>query len=78
MALPVERDGLGQLLDEEWPLWSGPDEAHVAAQHVPELRYFVEARQTDDAADARDPVVLVAGPDGRAARSASVRIERNL
>ena len=34
-----------------------PDERHVAAQHVPELRQLVEARLAQEASDRRDPRV---------------------
>lgn len=44
------------------------NEAHVAAQHVDELREFVELPQAQDAADAGDFRVMQRG-DGRAARA---------
>ena len=47
-----------------------PDERHVAAQHVPELRQLVQARAAQEAAHARDAVVL-GELEQRAARSCS-------
>src|SRR5262245_8058505 len=46
----VKRNLAGELLDEEWTLGPGPDEAHLAAEHVPELGQLVEARQPDEPA----------------------------
>src|SRR5437764_12708075 len=67
VALLVERNLLRQLLDEERAFRTRPDEAHVAADDVPQLRQLVEAGLADEAADAGDAVVAVAGPDRRAA-----------
>src|SRR5688572_16711824 len=43
VALVVVGDDAAELLDEVWPLRPRPDEAHLAAQHVEELRQLVEA-----------------------------------
>src|SRR5690606_3090477 len=51
VAAAVERDGLDVLLDEVGPLGAGPDEAHVAAEDVPELGDLVEAEAAQEAAD---------------------------
>ena len=51
-ALPVLRDLLAQLLEEGGPDRPRPDDAHVAAQHVPELGQLVEMREAQDPADA--------------------------
>ena len=45
-------------LDELDLLRPRADEAHVAAEHVPELRQLVEARAPQEAADARHPRVV--------------------
>ena len=41
-ALPVLRDLAGELLEEGRPDRARPDDGHVAAQDVPELRHLVE------------------------------------
>src|SRR4051812_491931 len=51
-ALPVGRQLRRQLLEEARPDRPRPDEAHVAAQHVPELRQLVELRCAQAAAEA--------------------------
>ena len=62
VALAVERNLLGQLLDELRPLGPRADEAHVADQHVPQLRQLVEPRAAQEAADRRDAVVVLPRP----------------
>ena len=47
--------------DEVWILRSRPDEAHLAAEHVPELRQLVELRPGEESTDAREAWVDVAG-----------------
>lgn len=37
-----------------------PDNAHVAAQNVQQLRQFVDAGLADEAADASDPIIILA------------------
>ena len=44
-----------EIADEER---SRPDEAHVAAEHVPELGQFIEAEAADDLADAGEAVLV--------------------
>ena len=52
----------GELLDEVGPLGARADQAHVAAEHVEELRQFVDAQQPDDVAHPGDPAVVGRGP----------------
>ena len=47
-----------ELLHELRPLRPRADEAHVAAQHVEDLRQLVDAHLADEAADARDAIVV--------------------
>src|SRR5207248_6723039 len=51
MALRIERDGASERLDEYRPLGPRTDEAHLAEEHVQELRQLVDAQPPDDAAD---------------------------
>src|SRR5690606_9196687 len=37
-----------ELIDEHRPLRARPNEAHVASEHVPELRQLVETRLSQD------------------------------
>src|SRR6185437_1709467 len=62
MTLAMEGDRLGELVDEERTLWPRPDEAHIAAQHVEELRQLVDTEFTDDVADAGDAGIAIRGP----------------
>ena len=48
--LPVLRDLLAELLEEGGPDRARADDAHVAAQHVPELRQLVEVGEAQHAA----------------------------
>src|SRR4029079_10407627 len=66
LALFIERNLLGELVDEKRPFRPRPDETHIAAQDVPQLRKLVETCLTDETADACHPTVLRACPDGRA------------
>jgi hypothetical protein len=52
---------LAVMGDEVGGLRPRADEAHVAAQHVQELRQLVELRAREEGADAREAVVLVRG-----------------
>src|SRR4029078_3550215 len=63
VPLLIERNGLGRYGNKEWPPRPRADKTHVASQHVPELGQLVEARQADETADARDPLVAITGPD---------------
>ena len=45
------------------PLGSRADERHVAPQHVPELRQFIDARPAEQAAHRRASRVVVSRPD---------------
>ena len=51
--LPVLRDLLAQLLEERRPDRPRPDDAHVAAHDVPQLRQLVQVREAQHAAEAR-------------------------
>ena len=51
MAPPLCRRVKGQILHEQG---AGTHQAHVAAQHVPELRQLVEARRPEELAETRD------------------------
>src|SRR5262245_27606835 len=57
-ALLEKRHLLLELLDEDGALRARADHAHLALEHVPELRQLVEARLTDELADARHAVVI--------------------
>src|SRR4051812_11710397 len=46
-----------ELLDEVWSFGSRPDECHVAAKDVPELRELVDGGSPDDLADRSDSLV---------------------
>src|SRR5581483_4051880 len=67
-GVPVQIVGypLRQLTHEERPLGAGPDEAHVALQHVEDLRQLIDTKGADDFADARDTVVSLLRPLRRA------------
>ena len=49
----VVGDRLRELLDEHRPLRPRADQAHVAPQHVEQLRQFVEVRRAQDRAEPR-------------------------
>src|SRR3972149_5409244 len=55
---------LGQSADELGAFGPGPDQAHVATEHVPELGQLVDARGAQEPAHAGHAVVLVGAPDG--------------
>ncbi len=79
MPLRIERNLARQLGHEFRALGPRPDEAHVADQHVPELRQLVEPAAAQEPADG----VTRGSPcfdaqTGPVSASASCRIERNL
>src|SRR3546814_1310283 len=45
---------------------SWADDAHVATQHVPELRQLIQPGLADEAPDPGDPVVVFSSPTGHA------------
>ena len=51
-----------QFLDKIRPLRPWAYEAHLAAQHVDQLRQFVDAGRADEAPHPRDAIVTDAGP----------------
>ncbi|EAU61758.1 hypothetical protein STIAU_7234 [Stigmatella aurantiaca DW4/3-1] len=53
-----------ELLDEDRALGTRPHQAHVAAQHVEELRQFVDGVLAQEGANGRAPRVLQAGHPG--------------
>ena len=70
-----EDHGLGDLLREVRALGTRAHQAHLASKHVDELREFVDPELAEDPADARDPRIVVAGPD-RAGELLGVRSHR--
>ena len=62
MAQGVEGDFLRQLFDEVGALGTRADQAHVTAQHVEQLRQFINAQAADDVPDTGDTLVVGAGP----------------
>ncbi len=59
----VARHFAPKLFDELRALGAGSDQAHVAAEHVPELREFVKAPSPQHAPDRGLSVVVRLGPD---------------
>src|SRR5436190_1430541 len=51
-------DGFAELLDEDRPLRPRAHQAHVAAEHIDELRKLVEAGAAQECAPARSPRVV--------------------
>src|SRR6266550_8490789 len=51
-------DPVAVLRDGVRNVRAGTDEAHLAAEHVPELRQLVEARLAKESADPRDPGIV--------------------
>jgi hypothetical protein len=51
-----------QLRNEFGPFRPGPNEAHVAAHHIPELRQLINMKRSKDAADKNDPWICVRSP----------------
>src|SRR5215510_16559250 len=62
MALGVELNLFAQLLDEERAFGARPDEAHLAAQDIDELRNLVQAGFANESADTGDARVAVLRP----------------
>src|SRR3954471_21517024 len=62
MPLAVERNLLCELGHELRPLGPRADHAHVAAEDVPQLRQFVEARPPEEPTDRRDAGVVAVRP----------------
>ena len=82
-ALPVGGDLRRELLEEQRPDRARADDAHLAAQHVPELRQLVELGGAQDPPDARllargQPRQLLAVEATRCASRPAARSVRNL
>src|SRR5262249_14790492 len=58
-ALPEEGDLTLEPLDEDRALGARADEAHLANEHVPELRQLIDARPAEEAADARHARIVL-------------------
>ena len=67
------RDGAGELLDVMRAFGAGPDEAHVAAQDVPELRQLIEVPAAQERPDAEQPRVAAHRALVRVVRGGGVR-----
>src|SRR5262249_29418029 len=63
-ALPEKGDFALEPLDEDGALGAGADEAHLADEHVPELRQLIDAGPAEEAADARDARIVLGRPRG--------------
>src|SRR5262245_51102545 len=63
VAQHVLRNAVLELLDEERPLRARTHDGHVALQHVPELRPFVEVVAAQERADPGCAVVVLVRPD---------------
>src|SRR5258705_1549667 len=72
MPLQVARDISSKNLNKVRPLRSRPDQTHVSAQHIEELREFVQPRRPQDSTQSRYPLILRRCP----ARIARVRAGR--
>src|SRR5215510_7162249 len=46
----VERDALREICDKARSLWTRPDEAHLAPEHIPQLRQLVDPRAANETA----------------------------
>ena len=66
MPFVITRQHSTKLFDIEWPLRTWPDDRHVSAHDIEELRQLVETRTSQDAADSRRPIFATARPDGSA------------
>src|SRR3546814_10208768 len=66
MPQRVIADALVETVHELRPLRSWADDAHVATQHVPELRQLIQPGLADEAPDPGDPVVVFSSPTGHA------------
>src|SRR5512145_1423065 len=47
----IERDFLGQLIDEEGAFGTGPDQAHIAFENAEQLGQLINPEFADDLAD---------------------------
>src|SRR5262245_9405500 len=63
MTLDIIGDVLRQPLDEIGSFGPGSDKAHVAAQHIIELRELIDAQLSDDPADACDSGIALGCPE---------------
>ena len=62
MPLDVARDALGELRYELRTLGPRTDHAHLAVQHVEQLRQLIDPGLSDERADAGDAGVALLGP----------------
>ena len=60
----VERHRFSELLHKEGDFRARTHQAHVAADHVPQLRQLVQAQLSQEAPDPRATVIVVRGPCG--------------
>ena len=67
MTIRVARNVTGEGLDQPGLLRPGPDQAHVAAQYIHELRYFIQPGLAQPAAQAGDARVIGLRKGGGAA-----------
>src|SRR6185437_6808660 len=67
-AVTIKRDIARQFFDEVRPLRARTDEAHLTAQHVDELRQFVDPCRADESTHAGDSRVVARGPTRLALR----------
>ena len=51
-----------EQLDEIWPLRPQADETHLAAEHIPQLRQFIEPALAKKRANVCDAIVVLLGP----------------
>src|SRR3569623_1357338 len=76
LAMGIDGELLAQLLVVRDGVWAGADEAHLAAQHVDELRPLVDRGGADEAADAGHArVVLLRLRHGKTALGHSLGAE---
>src|SRR4051812_43318111 len=59
----VKRNFFFQQINEEWALGPRADEAHVAVQHVDELRQFIQAQLAQYSSYASDSRINILSPD---------------
>jgi hypothetical protein len=62
VAFGIVGNGFGQLGDEERPLGAGSNKAHIAAQHVQDLREFINAKFSDNRSHSRNARVTLCRP----------------
>ena len=63
-ALAVIGDAAVETCEKGWPFGTGPDEGHLPAQDVDQLRQLVQARSPQKPADPGDPWIALGCPDG--------------